>query len=243
MSNIGGPESVGTLHYTWAGGYHINGAKSDILEARVLPALDKLSKGSVVADFGCGEGRLRTKAPHHTLRPYIFRGFEINSTAVDRYNQGSDSTPDRAVVADITQLNVGRDRYHAGLFWRVLHGFSPELHEKILRQIAATLRIGASLHVTARSKRDWIVADLLQKGLYKEGQVNDAYPAMQEALDPEGITSWPLYFFQPGEVARLGERVGLVVVHQQVVQENSGYEILAKTRPSLSYDYIEFRKV
>lgn len=244
---VNGPEAYGeALHYPWedpnSTGYHINGAKAAVLERRVLPSLNTLPSGSLVADYGCGEGRVRDKAPHHTLRPYTLRGFELNDQAVIRYNEGSKNGPDRAEVADLTQLTIGSDRFDAGLFWRVLHSIPPQLHETVLGQIAATLKPGAPLHVAVRSERDWVAEDLKRKGLYQEGRVNDSYLPMKEALDPEGITKWPLYFFQPGELVRLGGKAGLEVVHQAAMREASGYKILAQTRPQLSYDYVEFKK-
>ncbi len=236
---------VVTPNYTWESNYHINGSTSSlsILETRVFPALSKLPRRypTVVADYGCGEGRIRNQAPYWSQRPYIFRGFEINRAAVQRYNNGSgrEYIPDRAEVADLTALEVGQARFDAGLFWRVLHSIPKDLHEVVLSQIANTLKHGASLYTAVRSERDWVAADLEEKGFYRSGATNECYPAMVRALEPQGVTSWPLYFFREGEIARLGEQAGLVVVYQEPIQEPSGFKEL-RDRALLSYDYIEF---
>lgn len=246
MSNINGVERIGVPLYHWEHreptGYHINGARSAILETRVLPALSSLPEGALVADFGCGEGRLKKKAPHHTLRPYVFRGYEINPEAVGLYNQGADSVSDRAEVADLTELNIGADKFDAALFWRVLHSIPVGLHSTVLGNIAASLKPGASLHVAVRSARDWVADDLKSRGLYRDGEMNECFPAMEAALAPGRVSSWPLYFFRPGELVGLGERTGLTVVHQGSIEEPSGYRVLRETRPFLSYDYVEFVK-
>lgn len=227
-------------HYTWGGNYHLDGQRSTILEDRVFPVLGRLPRESVVGDFGCGEEGMRHQAPHWSQRPYIFRGFDRNEAAVQRYNGTANGYhPDRAELADLTRLELGRDRFDAGILWRVLHSIPQDLHEVVLGQIADTLKHGTSLHVAVRSDRDWVAADLQARGVYRLGEMNDCYPVMVQALEPQGITHWPLYFFRAGEVARLGEHVGLVVVHQQPIQEPSGFKELAD-KPLLSYDYVEF---
>lgn len=239
---------VEALHYTWENtgqaGYHINGRIStdSVLEKKIIPSFGQLPIAAVVADFGCGNGRLvrQARGGH-----FIVRGYEINPTAVSRFNTEFAHTLHWAEVADLTQLDLGItgvDRFHAALLWRVLHAIDKDSHQAVLRGITRTLRPGASLHIAARSARDWVAADLRDKGLYRPGEMNDCYRAMAEALDQQGLKSWHLFFFRKGELARLGEQAGLIVVHQQPIQEPSGYQILRETRPPLSYDYVEFVK-
>ncbi len=249
MLKISGAERSGQVpHYTWedtgVNGYHLNGTLSSasILQETVFPLLAGLPKDALVADFGCGEGRVEQKAPSFKDRTYIFRGFELNSAAVDRFNRTFENGPDRAEIADLTNLQDGRDRFHAALFWRVLHSIPKDIHQIVLTQITDTLKSGASLHVAALSESDWKREGLEQLGLYIPGQMNECYPVMKEALEPEGIQSWPLYFFRTGELARLGEQIGLVVVDQRLIQEESGFKVLRENHPPLSYDYIRFIK-
>lgn len=242
-------DSAATPHYTWEntgkGGYHLNGTvASFFLQEAVFPLLNKLPKGSVVGDYGCGEGRLEKKAPSADKRPYIFRGFELNPAAVERFNVAFKHTQDRAEEADLTRLNgIGQERFQAGLFWRVLHSIPRDIHGLVLAQIAGTLKPGGSLHVAALSERDWKRVDLEGLSLYRPGEMNDCYPVMEAALKPQNISSWPLYFFRAGELARLGGKVGLEVVDEQPIQEESGFEILRKIRPPISYDYVRFVKL
>lgn len=249
MSNIRGAERTGVVpHYTWentgSGGYHLNGAfpAASILKERVFPSLATLPSGSLVADFGCGKGRVEKQASAFGDRPYVFRGFELNSAAVEQFNAAFADTPDQAEVADLTRLDIGQNRFDAGLFWRVLHSIPSDIHQAVLAQVTSTLKKGASLHVAVLSERDWKKVDLERLGFYRSGEMNECYPVMEQALKPERISSWPLYFFREGELARLGEQAGLMVVYQEQVQELSGYEVLNRIRPPLSYDYVELRK-
>ncbi|MBI2086450.1 class I SAM-dependent methyltransferase [Candidatus Daviesbacteria bacterium] len=244
MSKFTVEVKVGVPQYTWGDGYHLNGAVSpdSILNTIVFPTLDKLTEGSVVADFGCGEGRIAQKAPFYSNRPYIFRGFEINPAAVEGFNRGFAHTLDRAEVADLTRLDVGQTRFDAALLWRVLHSIPKDYHQAVLAGIATTLKPGASLHVAVLSERDWKKVDLERLGLYRPGEMNDCYPVMGAALEPQAIFNWPLYFFRGGELAGLGEQVGLREVNQQPIREESGFEILRQTKPPISYDYVEFVK-
>lgn len=233
-------------HYAWADRkYHLDGSdtSSSVLETRVFPALGRLSRlyPTLVADFGCGEGRIRARAPHWSGRPYIFRGYDRDEAAVRRYNTG-DFKPDRAKVADLTTLDIAEDSFASAFLWRVLHTLHPEFHKPVLEKIVKTLKEEARLFVSARSDQDWVASFLKDRGLYREGEVNDYYPAMKEALDPLGITTWPSCFFRQGELARLGESVGLIAVHQELIKEQSGFEVLKRTRPPLTYDYVEFIK-
>lgn len=247
MSNFTSAEARerSTPHYIWESGYHINGrATPGYLEEIVLPSLNQLPEGSLVADFGSGDGRFaretRAKGSY-----YVVQGYELDPQAVERFNTEFAYTPHRAEVADITRLDLsitGVNRFDGALFWRVLHAINRENHQTTLRGIVQTLKPGASLHVAVRSDRDWVAAELKKQGLYRSGEMNECFPAMAEALKPQGISSWPLYFFRAGELVRLGERAGLAVVHQQPIQEPSGYEVLRKTSPPLSYDYVEFVK-
>lgn len=242
-------DGVDVPHYAWVDDkYHINfngsNNSSSILDTRVLPVLVRLPRLSAVADYGCGDGRIKRKAPYPSQRPYFFVAFDIDEAAVHRYNEG-DFIPisrDKAKVADLTRLDEPENRFAAGVFWRVLHTIHPESHIPVLEQIVKTLKRGAPLFVSARSDQCWVANFLKDRGLYRPGEMNNYYPAMKEALDPLVITTWPSCFFRQGELARLGESVGLIVVHQELIEEPSGFEVLRKTRPPLTYDYIEFRK-
>lgn len=252
MSIPSGAERIGAIpHYTWENnelnGYHLNGngrfSAASILQERVFPLLAKLPVDAIVADFGCGEGRIERKIPPFGERFFIVRGFELNPAAVEQFNTTFADTHDRAEVADLTRLDVGQGRFDAALFWRVLHSIPQNYHADVLGQIFATLKKEASLHVAVRSEKDWVAEDLQRRGLYKPGEMNDCFPVMEEALASQGILSWPLYFFRPGELVRLGEQAGLTVVHEQPIEEESGFKVLRETRQLLSYDYVEFRKL
>lgn len=252
MSNFGTTETgiAVPVQYTWGHGYNINGlATSGHLEEEVLPSLNQLPWGSLVADFGSGNGRLLRRAPHFTDRPYVFRAYEINPDAVRAYNAKVDSLngsrglifPDKAEVANLTDLRLGEDRFRAALLWRVLHSIPVDHHETVLRQIAQTLRPGALLHVAALSDRDWKRDDLGEN--YKPGEMNNCYTVMETALQGQpDVTDWNLYFFRPGELAELGQRAGLGVVYEHPITESSGFEVLRQTRPPIEYDYVEFYK-
>lgn len=235
-------------HYTWEGrdgrGYHINGVdvSGSVLKQTVIASFGTLSEGALIADFGCGEGRVRQEAPSPTDRSYAFVGFELNPAAVRRYQEDALGTSDNAVVADLTRLCVGSEIFDAALCWRVLHSIPARMHETALKNVADSLKPGASLHVAARSDRDWVAVDLRSRGFYTTGKMNECFPAMAEALGPQRISSWPLYFFEAGELARLGERAGLAVACQRPIEEPSGFKAL-QDRPFLSYDYVEFVKL
>lgn len=244
--SVGGVEGKASVpHYTWGNNYHINGstAAPSVLETRVFPSLNKLPRlyPTIVADYGCGEGRIRNRAPYWSTRPYLFRGFDISEVAVRRYNRcwAFEHNPDLAQVADLTKLDVGQTRFDAGIFWRVLHSIPEDIHQVVLGHIANTLKPGTTLYVAVRSERDWVSTELREKGIYRSGEMNECYPVMSQALEPQGITAWPLYFFREGEIARLGEKVGLVAVHQEPIQEPSGFKELGD-KQLLSYDYVEF---
>lgn len=240
-------------YYPWRntaeGGYHINGngaaSSATILEQKIFPSLDSLPKGALVADFGCGEGRIIKKAPHFSQRPYFFLGIEKRLEAVVSFNRdrrGLGFTPDRVLVGDLTTLEIGENRFAAGFCWRVLHSIDKEEQLIALTGIARTLKPGASLHVAARSDRDWVAQALRERGLYVPGQMNDFYLAMAQALDPLGIKSWNLYLFRSGELIRLGEEAGLEAVHEEPIVEDSGFKELREGKPQLSYDYVRFVK-
>lgn len=230
-------------HYTWGGteeaGYHINGSSSSsILERRIFPSLNTLRKLSIVADFGCGDGRIQRRAPHWSQRPYIYIGIDRDPTAVAKYNSYIGYTSDRAIVADLTELGGGESRYDAAFCWRVPHTIPREFQEQVFKRIAETLKPGAVLHVSARSDQCWVASFLKDRGLYRPGEMNDYYPAMKEVLDPLGITTWPSSFFRNGELAALCEQAGLRVEHQEQIHEPSGFAIL-REQGLLTYDYVE----
>lgn len=252
----------GSPHYTWERGYHINGQGSAThLEETILPDLGKLPIRSLVADFGCGNGRLLNKAPHFTQRPYYFRAFDAVSAAVAHYNATVNlnnggrrlvhpDRADRAAVADLTQLDPGTNRFDSAFLWRVLHSIphllpqfgEEDVHVRVLRNTSQSLKPGALYHVAARSDRDWVAEELRRGGLYVPGQTNNCYEPMKEALDDQpGVQTWNLYFFGEGELAKKGKEAGLEIAYELDIEEESGFPELRRRGP-LSYDYVAFYK-
>lgn len=245
MNQVGPERSNGVAHgpsYRWeksnGGGYHLdNAAVADVLPRFVFAELARLPRGSVVADFGCGNGRVQRQAPEARNRPYIFRGFDLSRDSVERFNRELDP-PDRAEVADISTLDLGSTRFAAALAWRSLHGIPPELHDAVLASIHAHLEPEGRFYAAALSDRDWKPKSLKEEGGYKPGELNDYAGVMKIP----GVEEWRLYAFRKGELPRLGERVGFNVVRTAPIQELTGYEELLSRHPNIDYDFVEFKK-
>jgi len=233
-------ESVGP-NYPWgvdgSNGYHLGTAPvAPILQEVVFPKLGKLLSGSVVADFGCGDGRLERSAPPLAQRSYTFLGIDKEPEAVARFNSTL-QLPDRAIVGNIERLVLGERKFQTVLSWRVLHCLPPELVETAFRAIANSLIPGGRAFVSVLSDEDWKRKALEQRGLYRPGEMNECAGVMEV---PE-VKTWPLRFFRENELAQIGRRIGLTLVGAWRFQELTGFDTLKETHPLQDYDLVEFR--
>lgn len=231
-----------TLDYHWNSGkqaYHLNGnaGVASVFNEYVVPSLARLPRGAIVADLGCGGGRLLGELPPIAQRHYTLRGVDASPAAVGNFNNRNLHSPDKAVVGDLTDFAFGPGTLDAGVSWRVLHAIPVKHHGQVIQKIAEALKPGSPLHISVRSDRDWVKSAVERRGGYKPGEMTECGPIMEEV----GLPSWMLYFFRGGELVDLGERAGLSVVTAKTIQELSGFEAL-RNRPPLEYDYAYFMK-
>lgn len=209
-----------------------------ILETKVLTTLNSLHQGAKVGDFGCGDGQLARVAQQSKLCPgIVFCGFDNDPEAVRRYNSHLRSTVHKAWEADLTKLAIGSTKFSAGVLLRVLEGMAEWQHLIVLQSIANTLRVGNILCVASLSEKDWRKEALEEIGQYHPRKMNDCYPVTEGFLSQPEV-SGPFYFFQPGRLARLGERAGFKVLEQQVIEEPSECGVYWT-----SYDYVKLQKI
>lgn len=236
----GGPQ---VAEYPWGrinGEYHLNDNPISPVAADLFySALRRVGTGELGVDIGCGKGRVLWNAPKPDEREYrllcIDRSPESIAFLQDQI--ATLSLPDLAEIGDATNLepNLAREGRKVGALvsHRVLHSIPPEHHAPILAEAARVVPVGGSIVFTALSERDGKRGAL--GGAYSPRVMNECGPIYEKP-------NWPLYFFQTGELADLGRRVGLEVVANERFREKTGFEVAARKGLGwIEYDAVQFR--